>query len=211
MKQAHHTKFQFPILAIATLILLVGYFSYTNIKTGLFPDITFPKIKVIVDAGQLPVDRMMTTVTVPLENSIKRTEGLDYIRSTTTRGSCEISVFLNWNVNINVAKQQIESFINQTQNNLPQGLSITIEKMNPSILPVMGYSIEGDRSQVELKKIATYQVKPYLAATSGVADVAIIGGKTKEYQIVLQPDKISTLGITPQSIQSVILQSNILQ
>ncbi len=211
MNQTHHHKFQFPLLAIAALLLVVGYFSYTSIKTGLFPDITFPKIKVIADAGQLPVDRMMTTVTVPLENSIKRTEGLDYIRSTTTRGSCEISIFLNWNVNIDVAKQQIESFINQTQNKLPQGVSITIEKMNPSILPVMGYSLEGNRSQVELKKIAIYQVKPYLAATPGVADIAIIGGKTKEYQIILQPEKLSALGITPQLIQTAVTQSNILQ
>src|SRR5204863_2452956 len=103
------------------------------------------------------------------------------------------------------------SFINQAQNNLPQGVSISIEKMNPSILPVMGYSLEGNRSQVELKKIATYQVKPYLAATAGVADVAIIGGKTKEYQIILQPENISSLGITLQLIQTAVTQSNILQ
>lgn len=211
MNQSQHHKFQFPLMAIAALLLVIGYFSYTNIKTGLFPDITFPKIKVIADAGQLPVDRMMTTVTVPLENTIKRTEGLDYIRSTTTRGTCEISIFLNWNTNIDIAKQQIESSINQAQTNLPQGVSITFEKMNPSILPVMGYSLEGNRSQVELKKIATYQVKPYLAATSGVADIAIIGGKTKEYQLILQPDKISALGITPQLIQTAVTQSNILQ
>ncbi len=211
MNQSHHHKFKFPLIAIAILILSVGYYSFINIKTGLFPDITFPKIKVIADAGQLPVDRMMTTVTVPLENFIKRTEGLEYIRSTTTRGSCEISIFLNWNVNIDVAKQQIESYVNQSQNILPQGVSIKIEKMNPSILPVMGYSIQGKRSQVELKKIATYQVKPYLSSTPGVSDIAIIGGKTKEYQIILNPEKISSLGISLQIIQTAVTQSNILK
>ena len=211
MNQSNHHKFQFPLIAVAALLLVIGYFSYGNIKTGLFPDITFPKIKVIADAGQVPVDRMMTTVTVPIENSIKRTEGLDYMRSTTTRGSCEISVFLNWSTNIDIARQQIESFINQAQNNLPPGVSISIEKMNPSILPVLGYSLEGDRSQVELKKIATYQIKPFLAATPGVADIAIIGGKTKEYQIILQPEKLTVLGISPSLIQTVISQSNIIQ
>lgn len=211
MDQPQHHKFQFPLAALAALILIIGYFSFAHIKTGLFPDVTFPKIKVIADAGQLPVDRMMTTVTVPLENSIKRTEGLDYIRSTTSRGSCEISVFLSWNTDIDVAKQQIGAFINQAQNTLPPGVSISIEKMNPSILPVMGYSLEGKRSQVELKKIATYQVKPYLAATPGVADISIIGGKTKEYQVVLKPDKLSALGISLQTIQKVIAESNILQ
>lgn len=211
MSKAHHHKFQYPLIAIAILLLLVGFFSYRNLKTGLFPDITFPKIKVIADAGQQPVDKMMTTVTVPLENSIKRTEGLDFIRSTTSRGSCEISIFLKWNANIDNSRQQIESYISQIKNNLPPNVSISIEKMNPSILAVMGYSLEGNRSKVELKKIATYQVKPYLAATPGVADVAIIGGKTKEYQIIIKPEKISTLGISLQQIENAVSQSNILK
>ena len=107
-----HSKYKFPLLAIGILILIGGIFTYKNLKTGLFPDITFPKIKVIADAGQQPVDKMMTTVTIPLENIIRRTEGLQYIRSTTSRGSCEISVFVDWSTDINTAKSQIESFIN---------------------------------------------------------------------------------------------------
>lgn len=206
-----HYKYRYPLLAITVLLFAVGYFSYTHLQTGLFPDITFPKIKVIADAGQQPVDKMMVMVTVPLENSIKRTEGLDYMRSTTSRGSCEISVFLKWDADIDKAKQQIESFIHQAQGNFLQNVEVSVEKMNPSILPVMGYSLEGNRSPVELKKIATYQIKPYLAATPGVADVAIIGGKTKEYQIVLQPDKMSNLGIGLQQIQSAVVATNILQ
>ncbi|MGB3081272.1 MAG: efflux RND transporter permease subunit, partial [Saprospiraceae bacterium] len=211
MNHSLHHRFQYPLLAISVMLLVVGFFSYKQLKTGLFPDITFPKIKVIADAGQQPVDKMMVMVTVPLENSIKRTEGLDYMRSTTSRGSCEISVFLKWDADIDKAKQQIESFINQAKGNFLQDVSISVEKMNPSILPVMGYSLEGKRSQVELKKIATYQVKPYLAATPGVADVTIMGGKTKEYRIVLQPYKISALGISLEQIQTAVAETNILQ
>ena len=209
--KSKHSKYKFPLLAIAVLFLIGGVFTYRNLKTGLFPDITFPKIKVIADAGQQPVDKMMTTVTIPLENIIRRTEGLQYIRSTTSRGSCEISVFLDWNMDINLAKSQIESFINQSQANLLPNTSISVEKMNPSILPVMGYSLEGNLSQVDLKKIAKYQIKPYLAATPGVSDIAIIGGKDKEYQVVLKPEIITTLGISIATIQNAIVNSNILQ
>ena len=211
MSQSLYEKFKYPIIAIAVLVLAVGFFSYTNLKTGLFPDITFPKIKIIADAGQQPVNKMMATVTIPLENSIKRTEGLDYVRSMTSRGSTEISIFLKWNADIDRSKQQIESIINQIKNKLPQNISITVEKMNPSILQVMGYSVEGNRSQVELKKIANYTVKPYLAATPGVADISVIGGKTKEYQIILQPEKIAAIGISLDQISIAISQSNILQ
>jgi cobalt-zinc-cadmium resistance protein CzcA len=207
----HHHNYRFPLLALAILLLLAGAFSYSQLKTGLFPDITFPKIKVIVDAGQQPINKMMVTVTVPLENIIKRTEGLDYIRSTTARGSCEISVFLKWDTNIDNAKLQIESFVSEIQNELPPGIIVTVQKMNPSILPIMGYSLEGNRSQVELRKIAQYQIKPFLAATPGVSDIAIIGGKIKELQVVLRPEKLSELGVTAAQIQTAIVQSNILE
>lgn len=207
-----HSKYKFPLLAIGILILVGGIFTYQNLKTGLFPDITFPKIKVIADAGQQPVDKMMTTVTIPLENIIRRTEGLQYIRSTTARGSCEISVFVDWSTDINTAKSQIESFINQSQGSILPNTVFSVEKMNPSILPVMGYSLEGDGlSQVDLKKIAKYTVKPYLAATPGVSDIAVIGGKDKEYQVELRPDVIKSLGISISAIQNAVVNSNLLQ
>src|ERR1035437_2576980 len=211
MSASQHKKYQYPLLALAALLLLIGAFSYNKLKTGLFPDITFPKIKVIADAGQLPVDKMMATVTVPLENIMRRTEGLDYIRSTTSRGSCEISVFLKWSADVDKAKQQISSFVDEMQNQMPPNTDFQIQKMNPSTLAVMGFSLEGDRSQVELKQIAQYQIKPFLAAVPGVSDVVVIGGKTKEYQIVLKPEKLSTLGISPEMIQTAVQQSNILQ
>jgi len=207
-----HSNYKFPLLAIGILILIGGVFTYQNLKTGLFPDITFPKIKVIADAGQQPVAKMMTTVTIPLENIIRRTEGLQYISSTTSRGSCEISVFLDWNTDINTAKSQIESFINQSQGAILPNTFFSVEKMNPSILPVMGYSLEGDGlSQVDLKKIAKYQVKPFLAATPGVADIAVIGGKDKEFQVVLKPDVMTSLSISVSTIQNAIVNSNVLQ
>lgn len=209
--QQYHSHHKKTLLGLAVLIILAGFFSFSNLKTGLFPDITFPKLKVIADAGQQPVDKMMATVTIPLENIIKRTEGLDYIRSTTSRGSCEISVFLKWDANIDLARLQMESLINDVRSNLLPGTQITVEKMNPSILPVMGFSLESNRSPIELKKIALLQIKPFLAATPGVSDVAVIGGKTKEYQILLKQDKLTELGITPQQISTVVGQTNVLQ
>lgn len=206
-----HSKYKFPLLAIAILLLAAGAYTYQKMQTGLFPDITFPKIKVIADAGQQPADKMMTTVTIPLENIIRRTEGLKYIRSSTSRGSCEISVFLDWDMDINTAKAQIESFIQQSRDEILPNTTFTVEKMNPSILPVMGYSLEGDMSQVDLKKIAKYQVKPYLLATEGVSDIAVIGGKDKEYQIVLKPYALNNLDVSLSEIQDAVKQSNILQ
>src|SRR5262244_2853540 len=100
-----------PVAALLFIVLMGGLFVYGRMKTSLFPEITFPKIKVIADAGLQPVDKMMVTVTKPLENAIKQVPDLIDIRSTTSRGSCEISAFMNWNANIDLALQRVESQI----------------------------------------------------------------------------------------------------
>ena len=205
----YYLKYKSPIAAILFLILFGGIYSLFNIKTGLFPDITFPKIKIIADNGEQPIDKMMVTVTIPMEDAIKRVENLQMIRSITSRGSCEISAFLDWGSDVDLGKQRIEARLNEIKQNLPPGINITIEKMNPSILPVMGYSLQGKNfSQIELRQIAEFTIKPILSRVAGVSDVAVIGGKVKEYHIILDPRRISELGITPATISQVLSESN---
>jgi CzcA family heavy metal efflux pump len=207
-----YTDFKGPVAAILIFIIVGGFYSLTNIQTGLFPDITFPKIKIIAENGQQPVNKMMVTITVPLENAIKKVQNLHMVRSITSRGSCEISAFLDWNTDIDLGKQRIEAEINSIRQDLPQDINITVEKMNPSILPVMGYSLEGEgKSQIELRLIAEYTIKPFLSRIPGVAEVAIIGGKTKEYRVILDPLKMSNLGITPQNVSSILSQTNFIK
>jgi len=204
-----YLKYKSPIAAILTLIILGGIFSMLIIKTGLFPDITFPKIKIIAENGEQPVDKMMVTVTIPLENAIKRVEELKMIRNTTSRGSCEISAFLDWGADVDLGKQRIEAQINAIKQNLPPDVEITIEKMNPSILPVMGFSLEGEgKSQIELRQLAEFTIKPILSRIEGISEVAVIGGKVKEYHIILDPMRLSNLRLTPATITEVLSQSN---
>jgi CzcA family heavy metal efflux pump len=198
--------------AVIFLIILGGFFSYSKMQTSLFPEITFPKIKIIADAGQQPIDKMMITVTKPLENAIKKVQDLKTVRSTTSRGSCEISAFMDWKSDIDLSKTRIEAQINQIKNDLPPDTQITVEKMNPSILPVIGYAIEGKgRSAIELKKIANFTIKPFLSQIDGVSEIRIIGGKEKEYWLGLDFNKMTALGITPNAISQVLSQTNFIK
>jgi len=205
-------KFKSPIVVILLFILIGGAFSYNNMKTSLFPNVTFPKIKIIVDNGEQPVDKMMVTVTKPIENAIKKVENLKLIRSMTSMGSCEISAFMEWGSDIDLDKQQVESQISQIKTSLPADVQITVEKMNPSILPVMGYSLQSNnKNQVELKMIAEYIVKPYISRVDGVAAVDVIGGKEKEYRIILDEQKLSLLKISPQDINNALQQTDFIK
>ncbi len=205
-------QYRSPIAVVIALALFGGGWAYSRLQTALFPEITFPKIKIIADAGQQPVDKMMITVTKPIEEAVKQVPGLKLLRSTTSRGSCELSAFMDWHVDIDLAKQQIESKLNQARPNLPLGLQLTVEKMNPSILPVMGYTLESPhRSPVELKQMALFTIKPFLSQVDGVSEVRVIGGKTKEYWLVLNAPKMSALSITPEQISTALAQTNFVQ
>src|SRR6478735_267594 len=201
-----------PISVILVIILLGGAFAYNKMQTALFPEITFPKIKIIANAGQQPVDKMMIVVTRQLETAIKQIPDLETIRSTTSRGSCELSAFLNWNANVDLAQQRIQSKISEISNTLPVGTTITVERMNPSILPVMGYSLESHSlSPIEMKLLAMCTIQPYLSRVAGVSEVRVIGGKTKEYDVVLNQQKMNSLGIVPDEVSAAIGQNNIIQ
>ena len=187
------------------LIIASGILFYSRIETSLLPNITFPKIKIMVDDGEQPVDKMMITVTKPLENVLKQITGTQRIRSITNRGSCEISVFLDWNTNVETSKQQAESYINQIRNELPAGAQITVEKMSPSTTTVIGYTVESkDKSQVALKLISEHLIKPFLSQVEGISSIQVAGGKTKEFWIELNPQKMSALSITPDMIRNAI-------
>ncbi len=211
MRQFFHTH-KNPVTVIVFIIILGGMFSYSQMKTALFPEITFPKIKVIADAGQQPVNKMMITVTRQLENAIKKVPDLQTVRSTTSRGSCEISAYMNWDANINTSQQQIEGVINEIRNTLPPDINITVERMNPSILQVIGYSLKSKtRSAIDMKLIADFTVKPFLSQVDGVSQIVVAGGKTKEYWVELNIQKMSTLGITPDMINTALSNTNFIK
>ena len=207
MKNFFHS-YKNPVSIVIAVIIAGGLFLYSQIRVSLFPEITFPKIKVIADNGEQPVDMMMITVTRPLEDAIKQIPDLKMLRSATSRGSCEISAFLNWGADININQQLLESRIAQIKSVLPPDVIIEVEKMNPSILPVIGFTVESDkRTPIELNLLATYTIKPFLSQIEGVSSVGIIGGKTKEYWIELNREAMAACSVTPEMIKDVLEQN----
>jgi len=198
-----------PLGLVLFIFIMGGLFAYSRLQTSLFPEITFPKIKIIADEGLQPVNKMMVTVTKPLENAIKQVPDLQLVRSTTSRGSCEISALFNWSADIDLSQQRIQSSIDQIKNDLPADVNISVEKMNPSILPVSGYTLEShNKSPIELRQIATYTVKPFLSQVDGVSEIRVIGGKLKEYWLTLDQQKMTALGLTPDIISSTLATTN---
>lgn len=201
-----------PILFVLLAILLWGISSYTRMQTSLFPDVTFPKITIIADNGEQPVDKMMITVTKPLEIAIKRVNGITTVRSSTNRGSCTIDAYFDWNVDINLAKTQLNERINEIKNILPATLNIVVEAISQSIYPVTGFTIESDKyGQIELKNLALFNIRPQFSQIPGISNVIVRGGKTKEFIIAPVPQKLISLGLTPQDIILALGNTNFIE
>lgn len=201
--------FKKPILFVGVLLLFAGIFSYNQMQTNLFPEVLFPRITLITDAGQQPIDRMMITVTKPLESAVKKVKGVKVVKSSTSRGSCVIDIFFDWGTDIYTAKTQVESRVNEIKNFLPQGVNIAAEAMNQSTFPVYGFTLESKKhSPVALKDKANLVVRPLFSQVSGISNVVVRGGKNKEFVIVPDVAKMSSLGIMPNAIVSVFNNTN---
>ncbi|HYX05332.1 MAG TPA: efflux RND transporter permease subunit, partial [Bacteroidales bacterium] len=212
MKTNIFEHYRTPVIFAMLVLLAGGFYAFTSINSSLFPEITFPKIKIIADNGDQPVNKMMISVTRPLQDAIKKIPDLNDIRSITSRGSCEISAFLDWKANVYTSQQLIESRINEIRNDLPPGVQINVERMNPSSLPVMGYSLESKSlSLMELKLLALYTIKPYLSQVQGVSAIRVQGGKTKEYWIEPNPTRLISYGITPEDISNALSSTGFIE
>lgn len=201
-----------PVLFILFAFLLWGIYSYRNMQSSLFPDVTFPKITIIADNGEQPVDKMMITVTKPLEIAIKRVNGITTVRSSTNRGSCTIDAYFDWKVDINLAKTQLNERINEIKNTLPSTVNIVVEAMSQNIYPVIGFTIESDKySQIDLKNTALFTLRPQFSQIPGISNVIVRGGKTKEFVISPMPQKLISLGLTPQDIIDAMGNTNFIE
>jgi multidrug efflux pump subunit AcrB len=198
-----------PILLAGVLLFIAGVFSFTKMQNNLFPAVQFPRISIIIDAGQIPIDRMMITVTQPIESAVKKVNGVHLVKSSTSRGSATVEVYFNWGLDIYSLKPQLESRINEIKNFLPPGVNISAEVMNQSLFPVYGYTLENpEKTDVDLKDVANVIVRPGFSQVAGIANVVIRGGRNKEFVIAPNPDKMTALGLLPQDIITAFENSN---
>ena len=155
----HAKALVFTIAALA----ISGVAMMLHMPISLFPDVTFPRIVVLADNGSEPAERMMVEVTRPLEEVATAVPGVRYVRSKTSRGSTEISIGLNWNVDVQQTLGLIQGRIANIRNELPQTASIQSEQMTVAVFPIAGYSLTSDSvSLVRLRDIALYQIRPVL-------------------------------------------------
>jgi CzcA family heavy metal efflux pump len=191
------------------VLVLSGIALMFNMPISLFPDITFPRIVVLADNGEEPAERMMVEVTKPLEEVATSIPGVTVVRSIPGRGSTEISIGLDWGSNVMQTLQLLQGRIANIRNVLPAAASVQVEQMSVSVFPIHGYSLTSDTlSLVELRDIALYQIRPALMKVKGVAKVEITGGDTREFHVIVSPEKLATYRLDIRQVADAIEKTN---
>ncbi|HEV2065014.1 MAG TPA: efflux RND transporter permease subunit, partial [Thermoanaerobaculia bacterium] len=180
-----------------------------RLPLSIFPSVTFPVIKVIADTGEQPAARMMPTVTRPLEQAILHVPGIRLVRSTTSRGSTEISGNFAWGTDMQNALQRIQAEVARIRPDLPAATRIEIEWMNTAIFPILGYALTSEtKGPSDLWELAEYTLKPELVRIPGVSQVQIQGGRKREFQVHLEPRSLAARKLAVADVVNAIKKNN---
>ncbi|KEZ76488.1 efflux RND transporter permease subunit [Salinisphaera hydrothermalis] len=200
------------ILFLLALLVVGGVASFTQLPESLFPQVQFPRVRVSLNAGARPAQEMMLQVTRPVERAVRAVPGVHSVRSTTSRGSTDISINFAWGHDMLNALLQVESAVNQIKPDLPPGTRFTAKRMYPANYSgVIAYSLTSHKlSQVKLHDLAQYQMVPFLSSVKGVAKVTVQGGEKAEYQVTVKPDQLQALGLSIRDVAKALSASNVL-
>ena len=199
------------VLFFMALLVAGGLASSFSLPVALFPAVDFPRVVVDLDAGNRPSDRMAIEVTWPVEEAVRAIPGVLSVRSTSSRGSSEISINFDWGLDMVKAMLEVQSAVSQKLPELPSGTSFTVRRMDPTVFPVLAYSITSDtRPLVELRDIALYQLRPLLSTVRGVARVGVLGGAQEEYRVTADPSRLASYGLSLDDVARALSAANVI-
>lgn len=198
------------LFLIITLALVGAYLAFT-IPVSVFPATNFPRIMIGVDNGVMPIDQMMVTITRPIEEAVNSVPGLHQVRSITSRGSAEIDLFFNWNVDMFQTLQYVNAAVARAQTTLPPTATVDVHRLTFATFPIIGYSISSDTvPQSNLWELATYEMKPRLNRLDGVSTVIVQGGQQPEFHITPDPARLLQAGVTVTDILDAVRRTNLI-
>jgi len=198
------------VFFFVTVLLLAGVYLTFRVPISVFPDTNFPRVVIGVDNGVMPVEQMQVSITKPIEDAVNTVPGLVTVRSNTSRGSAEVSLFFDWGEDMARQLQLVDAALSKVEQTLPATARVTTNRLTFATFPILGYSLTSDTvSQSRLWEIATYDLKPPLNRVPGVSTVVVQGGEVPEFHVIPNLALLQNAGITITDLVNAIQASNI--
>lgn len=189
---------------------MAGVYFSRALPVAIFPELTAPRIIVTADAGDTPIPSVLANITRPLEHAVAGVPDITYINSLTERGTAELDVNFTWGTDMQATLQKLQANIAQAQSSLPAGTNVQAQRLNPSVFPVMGYSLYSKTvSPQELRRLALYTLRPRLLRVPGVQQISVMGGDSPNYTVTLEPTALLARGVTVGDVENALSKTNV--
>ncbi len=200
-----------PVIFVILMLAFLGAYLSFSVPVSVFPRTDFPRIIIGVDNGVMPIEQMQVTVTRPIEEAVNSVPGLHNVRSITSRGSAEVNLFFNWNVDMFQTLQYVDAALARVQPTLPSTAKLTSNRLTFASFPILGYSLTSDSMpQTKLWELATYELKPRLNRLDGVSSVVVQGGEEPEFHIVPDPAELLAASVTVTDLLDSVRRTNLI-
>ena len=186
------------VLVAAVLLLIGGLYTAWHTEVDVFPDLNAPTVVVMTEAGGMAAEEVEQLVTFPIETGVNGATGVRRVRSSSTTGFSVVWVEFDWDTDIYLARQIVSEKLATVDEQLPAGVGRPTLGPQSSILGellIVGLTADST-SMLDLRTLADWTIRPRLLSTGGVAQVAVLGGDAKEYQVLLHPGKMRHYGVS---------------
>ncbi len=198
------------VLTVSVLLFGWGLYKASNAEIDVFPDLNAPTVVVMTEAGGMAAEEVEQLVTFPIETAVNGATGVRRVRSSSTTGFSVVWVEFDWGTDIYLARQIVSEKLAAIGDALPENAGNPTLGPQSSILGellIVGLTSD-TTSMLDLRTIADWTIRPRLLSTGGVAQVAVLGGDIKEYQVLLDPGKMKHYGVSLQEVMSVTRNMN---
>ena len=196
---------RFIYLAVA-LLSAAGIWAAFQLPSAIYPELVFSRITIVSQGTSLGAPQVLFSITRPIEEAVSIVPGVTRVQSRSIRGGSEINVTFSPSTDMIYALQQIQARVNQIRSDLPPALDIEIERLTPSLFPILSYNLEGG-DPATLYDIARYQIRPLISRVPGVGRVDVMGSEVREIEVVADPARLTSQGMTYDDLASAIRQA----
>jgi len=194
------------IYLLVGLLSAGGIYAALQLPSAIYPELAFPRVLVVAEGSSLGARQMLFTTTRPIEEAVSIVPGVVRVRSRTIRGATEISITFADNTDMIYALQQVQARVNQVRTSLPSELDIEVERMTPSLFPILSYNLEGG-DPATLYDIARYQLRPLISRVPGVGRVDVQASDVREVEVIADPARLAAQRLTYDDLATAIQQA----
>ncbi len=183
------------VYLLVALLSLAGVWAAFVLPSAIYPELNFSRIKIVAQGSTLGARQVVFSITRPLEEAVSVVPGVTRVRSHSIRGASEVAISFAPSTDMGYVLQLVRARVNQVQASLPPDLDIEVERLTPSLFPILSYNLGGG-DPATLYDIARYEIKPLIARVPGVGRVDVQGSDVREIEVVADPARLAAQGLT---------------